>query len=150
MDTRSGEKRVGNLNVSYLTKLAFVPGTERFASCDRDGYARIYDSRTFNPIATLGEGSGPVYSVGFLDGGDRMILGGGGRGPSIAIWDLATQLELVRLKVEGIAVFEVSTDGNVLIAETSPNSKGTLYLWRAPSWEEIERAEAANRKTKAL
>jgi hypothetical protein len=49
----------------------------------------------------------------------------------------------VRLKVEGIAVFEVSTDGNVLIAETSPNSNHTLYLWRAPSWEEIERAEAA-------
>ncbi len=143
MDTRSGEQRVGNVNVSYLTRLAFVPGAERFASFDRDGYARIYDSRTFNLIATLGEVSGPVYSIGFLDGGDRMILGGGGRGPSLAIWDLATQLELVRLKVEGIAVFEVSTDGNVLIAETSPNSNHTLYLWRAPSWEEIERAEAA-------
>jgi hypothetical protein len=85
-----------------------------------------------------------VYSIGFLDGGKRLILGGGRKEPSLAIWDLATQLELVRLKVEGTAVFEVSTDGNVLIAETSPNSKGTLYLWRAPSWEEIERAEAAH------
>ncbi len=144
MDTRSGETRDGNLNLPDSTKVAFVPGGDRFAACGTDGYARFYDRRTFNPIATLGDGSGPVYSIGFLEGGDRLILGGGGGEPSLSIWDLATQLELVRLKAEGIAVFEISTDGNVLIAETSPNSKDKLYLWRAPSWEEIERAEAAH------
>ncbi|MBL9173885.1 MAG: hypothetical protein JNL10_10155 [Verrucomicrobiales bacterium] len=141
IDTRSGEKREGNLNIPDLRELAFIPGGDRFAVFDTDGYARFYDSRTFHPIATLGEGS-TVYSVGSLDGGDRLILGGGRGEPSLSIWDLATQLELVRLKAEGIAVFEISTDGNVLIAETSLNSKDKLYLWRAPSWEEIERAEA--------
>ena len=143
MDTRSGETRDGNLKLPDSTKVAFVPGDDRFAACGTDGYARFYDRRTFHPIATLGDGSGPVYSIGFLDGGDRLILGGGREEPSLSIWDLATQLELVRLKAEGIAVFEISTDGNVLIAETSLNSKDKLYLWRAPSWEEIERAEAA-------
>ncbi|MBL9135404.1 MAG: hypothetical protein JNK85_06030, partial [Verrucomicrobiales bacterium] len=84
-----------------------------------------------------------VYSIGSLDGGDRLILGGGRGEPSLAIWDLATQLELVRLKVEGRVVFHVFSDGNVLVADTILNGKGAIYLWRAPSWEEIERAEAA-------
>lgn len=143
MDTRSGETRDGNLNLLDTTKVAFVPGGDRFAAGGADGYARFYDRRTFNPIATLGDGSGPVYSIEFLEGGDRLILGGGREEPSLSIWDFATQLELLRLKAEGVAVFEIATDGNVLIAQTSPNSKKKLYLWRAPSWEEIERAEAA-------
>lgn len=84
-----------------------------------------------------------MYSIGSLDGGDRLILGGGRGEPSLAIWDFATQLELVRLKVEGRVVFHASSDGNVLIADTILNGKGAIYLWRAPSWEEIERAEAA-------
>ena len=84
-----------------------------------------------------------MCSVGSLDGGDRLILGGGSEAPSLAIWDFATQLELVRLKVEGRVVFHASSDGNVLIADTILNGKGAIYLWRAPSWEEIEREEAA-------
>lgn len=142
IDTRSGEKSEGNLNIPDLRKLAFIPGGDRFAACGADGYARFYDLRTFHPIATPGEGS-TVYSIGSLDGGDRLILGGGSEAPSLSIWDFATQLELVRLKVEGRVVLHVSSDGNVLVASTILNGKGAIYLWRAPSWDEIERAEAA-------
>lgn len=36
------------------------------------------------------------------------------------------------------------SDGNVLVVDTILNGKGAIYLWHAPSWEEIGRAEAAH------
>jgi len=51
-------------------------------------------------------------------------------------------IELVTLEGEG-SIFTstgFSPYGNVL---GSANVQGTLFLWLAPSWEEIEKAEAA-------
>ncbi|MBL9174488.1 MAG: hypothetical protein JNL10_13205, partial [Verrucomicrobiales bacterium] len=81
-------------------------------------------------------------SIGFQDGGNRLILGGGGKESRIALWDVATQLELVRLESKG-EILDVSSGGGLLIADSRLHSKSLLQLWRAPSWEEIERAEAA-------
>ncbi|HMO64022.1 MAG TPA: hypothetical protein PKE47_02140 [Verrucomicrobiota bacterium] len=104
-------------------------------------------------MATLGIEGDSIRSIQFLDRGDRLVLAGDQGGQDIgaewglvAIWDVATQLELVRLRAEGMHdQLGVSPDGNVLITRVpvgdEPATK--LHLWRAPSWEEIERAEAA-------
>ncbi len=152
-DTHSLEKREGDPGLQTVVALAFAPGAARFAAGSIGGYARIYDSRTFEPMATLGIEGDSIRSIQFLDRGDRLVLAGDQGGQDIgaewglvAIWDVATQLELVRLRAEGMHdQLGVSPDGNVLITRVpvgdEPATK--LHLWRAPSWEEIERAEAA-------
>lgn len=87
---------------------------------------------------------GAPASLAFLDGGDRVLLGGFRLKSPVALWDTATQLELLRLGAEGDVVgLQVSLDGSVLTGYSSLDSGKEIHLWRAPSWEEIERAEAA-------
>ncbi len=159
-DTHSLEKREGDLGLQLVTALAFAPGAARFAAGSIGSCARIYDSRTFEPMATLGIEGDHIRSLQFLDRGDRLVLAGDQRGQDIAvnrglvaIWDVATQLELVRLEAEGMHdELDVSPDGNVLITRVpvgdEPATK--LHLWRAPSWGEIERAEAERPSVSAV
>ncbi len=59
---------------------------------------------------------------------------------AVKLWDLTSGQELLTLEGEGSLFHPIcfSPDGNLLGAL---NSSGTLHLWRAPSWAEIEAAE---------
>ena len=81
-----------------------------------------------------------VNSVAFSADGTRLALGSDGR-EAVKLWDVASLEEVVTLAAHG-SVFistKFSPDGNVL---GSLNASGILYLWRAPSWDEINAAEA--------
>jgi len=155
LDTHSLEKKIGNLGLPKVTEIRFSPDAGLFAASSADGYARVYSAQTLEPTATLGDRRGQLNTVQFLEEGHRLILGGrhlsGEKSVGfVAIWDVATRLELVRLAVkDGVADVNFSEDGNVLIATGSlaryqpPEPLHyALYFWAAPSWEEIERAEA--------
>lgn len=82
-----------------------------------------------------------VHSIAFSADGSRLALGSDGR-EAVKLWDLDSLEELLTLSAQG-SVFNLtqfSPDGNVL---GSLNKSGVLYLWRAPSWEEIAAVEAA-------
>lgn len=79
-----------------------------------------------------------------IDAGDRTRH-------AVGVWDVGTRLELVRLEAEGFhRHLGASPDGNLLVAgveeETLDGPVKELRLWRAPSWEEIQRAEAARQQ----
>ena len=68
-------------------------------------------------------------------------MGGGGGSESIKIWDLESRQELLTLETDhgpfnGI---QFSDDGTKLGARSE---RGIYHVWRAPSWDEIERIEA--------
>lgn len=94
-------------------------------------------------MATLGDRRGQLNAVHFLEEGHRLILGGmhlsGEKSLGfVAIWDVATRLELVRLAVkDGVADVNFSEDGNVLIAtgllaryQPPEPLHYALYFWR--------------------
>ena len=47
--------------------------------------------------------------------------------------------------IGAISSVAFSPDGNVLAGQGFTGATGTLYFWRAPTWAEIEQAEAAER-----
>lgn len=65
------------------------------------------------------------------------------------LWDADSLQELISLGAEGSMFFHTrfSPDGNVLGSLCA--SSGVLYLWRAPSWQEIQVAEAKEKMESA-
>ena len=76
----------------------------------------------------------------FSPDGRRIATGGDGH-EAIKLWDVATRRELATLESQGSRFNGVrfSPDGNSLLAG---NDAGTLHLWRAPSFAEIDVAES--------
>ena len=75
----------------------------------------------------------------------RRLATGGSEG-TLRLWDVATSQLVAAVKVspkEWILSLAFSPDGNTLVAITT----GTLRVWRAPSWAEIEAAEKASAKS---
>jgi WD40 repeat protein len=74
--------------------------------------------------------------------GRTLATSSGGREP-MRFWDVERRQELVTLEGGGQGLFdngEFSPDGNILGVVAVPDR--SIHLWRAPSWAEIEKAEA--------
>jgi WD40 repeat protein len=128
-----------DLEIHNVISTAFSRDGKHFAAASFLGFAKVWETETFRPVATVGERSVPYYSVNFSPDGTRLITGSG-PSEAITIWDLTTELELIRLegKSSQYGRGRFSPDGNVLAAWGTP---GELHLWRAPSWAEIEARE---------
>src|SRR5438445_654178 len=76
------------------------------------------ETEALRHVATLVDRSVPYYSIYFSTDGNQLITSSGGSEAAITLWDLATQLELIRLtgKASGYHHGEFSPDGNVLAA----------------------------------
>jgi WD40 repeat protein len=82
--------------------------------------------------------------VTFSADGRRLAAGGDGR-EAVRLYDADSFLPVLTLAASG-SLFQrtaFSPDGTVLAGS---NEEGELHLWRAPSWEEIAAAEAADRR----
>ncbi len=73
----------------------------------------------------------------------RRLAGGGGGSESVKIWDLESRQELLTLETDHgpFNAIQFSDDGTKLGARSE---RGIYHVWRAPSWEEIERIEAGH------
>jgi WD40 repeat protein len=88
---------------------------------------------------------GGGHSVAFSPDGRRLAIGDGNE-KAIVIWDLESRRQLIALAGQG-SIFNgvaFSPDGNVI---GSRNDRGDVYLWRAPTFEEIAAAEARRQET---
>ena len=62
-----------------------------------------------------------------------MFLGGFGLKSPVTLWDLSTQLELLRLEAEGdVDGLQLSRDGSVLTGYSRIESDKKFHLWSAP------------------
>jgi WD40 repeat protein len=120
--------------------LSFSPDGKLLAVASYYGFAKLFDVDTQRELATLQGFLMGVHSAAFSPDGTRLALGSDGK-EAIKLWDVASLEEVATLGAQG-SVFEsikFSPDGNVL---GSFNGSGVLCLWRAPSWDEINTAEA--------
>jgi WD40 repeat protein len=78
--------------------------------------------------------------VAFSPDGNRIITGGGSEVEALKLWAVDSWQELFTLTTPGAGFRGVtfSPDGNAL----GVLSLGMLHVWQAPSWEEINAAEA--------
>jgi WD40 repeat protein/serine/threonine protein kinase len=141
LDAETGEPLATRRDVHrhLVDGIAFSPDGSRAASVAQDGTVAIWDPSSLQPIATFKGHMLAAHSVAFSPGGRRLATGGTGR-EALKLWDLSTRRELLTLSGQGSLFGWVafSPDGRWLAAR---DMKGELYLWQAPSWEEIEAVE---------
>ena len=134
------EKRL-EAHRDLVSGLAFSRDAKLLVSASEFGDVRLWDLNRREPVAALASPLDAVHGLAISPDGRRLAVGGAGV-QAMKLWDLATQQEVATLAGQGVfhTGLQFSPDGNALL---SINQAETLHLWRAPSWEEIERQEKA-------
>jgi serine/threonine protein kinase/WD40 repeat protein len=120
--------------------LAVSPDGRIAAGAFEAGDVRLWDMSTLQPMDTLKGFLLGAHSVAFSPDGKRLAAGSNGQ-EAVELWDAETRHEVLTLSGEGsvFTFLKFSPDGQFLLAI---NGDGVAHLWSAPSWAEIEAAEA--------
>jgi eukaryotic-like serine/threonine-protein kinase len=140
-DLTTERQFVSDLNLELLDEAAFSPDGRLFAVASDRGFVRLWETRTLREAVTLTGFAVVAHSVGFSPDGTRLAAGGS-KWSEILLFDVRSHRKLLRLVAAGGVTRSVafSPDGSML---GSRDHLGTLHVWRAPTWEEIEAAESA-------
>ena len=107
--------------------------------------AYLWDTESWNSVATFRGHSRAIHGVGFSPDSRRLITSGFGR-EAIKLWDTTSHQEIITLGDEDSTIFQdpaLLEDNRTLIVMGIKNGSPGLHVWRAPTWEEIKTAEAA-------
>jgi WD40 repeat protein len=120
----------------------FSPSGKLFAVASHLGYARVWDTVTWRQVANLGGFLNAVHSVCFSPDGKRLLTASDGK-EAVKLWDTDSWQDVFTLESQGTGFQGAwfSPDGNTI----AWGNQTTLYLWRAPSWAEINAAEAEDK-----
>ncbi len=119
----------------------FSPDGKLFAMASYLGYARVWETAGWREAATLRGFKLGAVGAGFSPDGNRLATTAGAGEAALHLWDVASWQDVLTLKAEGSIFYspQFSPDGNTLGTDCND---GILNLWRAPSWDEINAAEA--------
>jgi WD40 repeat protein len=122
-----------------VSGMCFMPKGNQLVTVGWDSKARLWDLETQQDVAPFGRTLNAYTSVAASPDGERIATGDSNG--LIKIWDSKTGQELATLRAAKQSLVRLAflrPDGNTLISATSQEAR----LWRAPSWAEIEAAEA--------
>jgi WD40 repeat protein len=130
-----------DLDVLEAADLAFDRSGRWLAAASCLGYARVWDTETWQEEVTLGGFLNAVTSVAFSSDGSRLIAGAAAANEALKIWSTDGWQEVLTLEAEGHLFNQarISPDGHAVGVVTQ---LGRLYVWQAPTWDEIAVAEA--------
>jgi WD40 repeat protein len=145
-DMRTGHITYPVLDISQTSGIAFSPSGRQIAASSFYGTVKLWETETLEEVATLGRFLQTGSSVAFSPDGKRLAVGIGGL-ETVKIWDVESHQQLLTLYDQGPVYTQTafSPDGNAL---GSRGGGGRLIIWKAPSWEEIEKAEASTSRKK--
>jgi WD40 repeat protein len=125
--------------------VAFSPDGRFFAMVGKNGRVILWDRGT-RQTKSLSPGiRNAAYDLAFSPDGSRLVGSGTALQSPVQLWDVETGRDLATLPGEPGRYVHLgfSPDGSALFAASL---EGTVLLWRAPSWEEIEAAENGDRR----
>ncbi|HEY5043355.1 MAG TPA: serine/threonine-protein kinase [Verrucomicrobiae bacterium] len=133
--------RIMETNLDFLEgdKGAISPDGRLFAIPSHIGYARVWNTTTWQEIKTLRGYLVGLSSVAFSPDGRRLATGSDQQ-EALRLWDTESWQDVLTLEGQG-ADFDLtafSPDGNSVGAMSDA---GILHVWRAPSWAEINAVE---------
>ena len=136
-----------DLDFQETSGAAFSPDGKLFAVASYMGYGRVWETGAWQrPVATLRGYLLGARSVAFSGDGKRLATGGGRE--AVKLWDTESWQDVITLEGQGTA-FDSTTfspDGNVIGTMNGTSAPGIVQLWRAPSWAEVNAAEAAEKQ----
>jgi WD40 repeat protein/serine/threonine protein kinase len=129
------------LEDSEAAGAAFSSNGKIFAVASELANARVWDTKTWKEVATLGGFQLGAQSVAFAPDSRRLATGSGAGAQALKLWDTDSWQDVLTLQSSGSVFYEpaFSPDGNSVGALSDA---GILHVWRAPSWAEINAAEA--------
>jgi len=138
-------KQIENDGAAY--NLEVSPDGRIAAGAYDDGSVRLWDMGTLKPLEVLKGSLLSIHATTFSPDSRRLAASSTGR-EAVMLWDTETRQELLTLGAEESVFFglKFSPDGRYLLAI---NEGGVAHLWSAPTWEEIETDEAAQRPATA-
>jgi WD40 repeat protein len=131
-----------NLNIRQSHDGSFSPDGRLLAVPSSLGFAQIVNTTNWAEESSLGSFFDEVFGSVFMSNGSRLAVAAGDQ-EAIRLYDTSTWLDTLTLEDDGGILWptQVSPDDNIIGATTFWGA-WRLRLWRAPSWEEIEAAEA--------
>jgi WD40 repeat protein/serine/threonine protein kinase len=129
-----------NLDILEGASASYSPDRKWFAAASDLGFARVWNTANWQPVATAGGFLNGAHSVAFSPDNQRLAIGSGGQ-EAVKLWDPESWQNVFTLGAPGTDFQQMafSPDGNTL---GWLNQDRELFLWRAPSWAEINAAEA--------
>jgi len=129
------------LDVLEGLTVAFSADGKRLAVASALGFARVWDTATWREEATLAGFLNGVGSVAFSPDGQRLATGGTSPEDALKLWSMDSWQEVLTLEGPGSLYYSTafSPDGTAIGTMTGD---GFLRVWQAPSWAEINAAEA--------
>jgi WD40 repeat protein len=128
---------------------AFSPDARLLATASWDGRVVLWETRNREAFGKpLRSHLFSVLAVAFSPDGRRLATGGMYPQDAVKLWNVETGAELATLQTPTglLQLLAFSPDGNTLVG-CSTATEYWLYLWHAPSFEEIaaaERSQAAH------
>ncbi|MEK7676252.1 MAG: WD40 repeat domain-containing protein, partial [Verrucomicrobiota bacterium] len=124
----------------YVMGAAFFRDGKRVAICSFDRTAKIWDIAAQRASATMFSDQTGLRSIALAPNERRLAAGDDlGQVKKVKVWDLASEQEVAVLPGHKEAIIDVAfwPDGNTIVSV----SKDAVFLWRAPSFADIEAEE---------
>ncbi|HLH53537.1 MAG TPA: protein kinase [Verrucomicrobiae bacterium] len=129
---------IKELNLNNVEDVTFSPDGKIFAAASSFAGAKLWETADVRDNPPLPSYQDATFSVGFSPNGRRLAIGASS---NATVWDVDGRKPVLALPAAGSNFYPIafSPDGNTIGALSS---KGLLYLWHAPSWDDIAQAEA--------
>jgi WD40 repeat protein/serine/threonine protein kinase len=123
-----------------LSAVEVSPDGRTLAEASENGIVELWDIATETRTALLRGVLLGYHSLAISPHGERLAAASNGQ-EAVKLWDLESHEEVATLSGQGsyFQSLQFSPDGNTIGAR---NWNGVVHLWSAPSWKEIEAAEA--------
>jgi WD40 repeat protein len=146
LDLASGRFITRQLNMLQVNPLTVSPDGKLLVVPSSMGYAKVFDTATYGEMTTLSGFMFGVHGAGYSPDQQRLVIGSTAF-EALTVWDVHNYERLLTLPAAwgGLGQVAFSPDGNVIAGGSS-----TMHFWRAPSWAEIEKAEAAEAAKAAI
>ena len=122
----------------YFIKTSFNPTQQLVAFTREPHLTEVYSTRTGDLLHQFNGHLNGAKVVSFTPDGSPLLTGVSGD-DAFKFWELRENrpLQLLTLRVDAMFQFQIrfSPDGHSM---SSVDQLGTIHIWRAPSWEEIE------------